>query len=85
MSINRLKSISIETAINGICLWDNQYAISTGKNKQIKIIDLNEGKVIRSLESHTKDTLSVQKINLTKYGDYLISHGLDKCLKLWSF
>ena len=80
-----LKSIPIETAINGICLWDNQYAISTGKNKQIKIIDLNEGKVIRSLEFHTKDTLSVQKINLTKYGDCLISHGLDKCLKLWTF
>ena len=80
-----LKSIPIETAINVICLWDKQYAISTGKNKQIKIIDLNEGKVIRSLEVHSKDTLSVQKINLTKYGDCLITHGLDKCLKLWSF
>ena len=80
-----LKSIPIETAINGICLWDKQYAISTGKNKQVKVIDLNEGKVIRSLEVHTKDTLSVQKINLAKYGDCLITHGLDKCLKLWSF
>ena len=81
-----LKSIPINTSVNGICLWDKQYLISTGKNKEIKIIDLNEGKVIRSLGGvHNKDTISVQKVSLSKYGDCIITHSLDKCIKLWSF
>ena len=79
-----LKSISINTSVNGICLWDQQYLITTGKNKEIKVVDLNEGKIVRSILGHTKDTISVQKINLSKYGDCIITHSLDKCLKLWS-
>ena len=81
-----LKSIPINTSVNGICLWDKQYLISTGKNKEIKIIDLNDGKVIRSLVGvHNKVTISVQKVSLSKYGDCIITHSLDKSLKLWSF
>ena len=81
-----LKSIPINTSVNGICLWDKQFLISTGKNKEIKIIYLNEGKVIRSLGGvHNKDTISVQKVSLSKSGECIITHSLDKCIKLWSF
>ncbi len=34
---------------------------------------------------HEKDTLSVQKIHIDKYGDCLVSHGKDGLLKVWSF
>ena len=79
-----LKSISINTSVNGICLWDKQYLITTGKNKEIKVVDLEEGKIVRSIKAHNKDSISVQKTHLSKYGDCIITHGLDKCLKLWS-
>ena len=80
-----LKSISINQYVNGICLWDDQYLISTGKDKEVKVIDLKEGKVTRRLTGHNRETLSAHKVTLSKYGDCLISHGKDGFLKLWSF
>jgi hypothetical protein len=80
-----LKSISINQFVNGICLWDDQYLISTGKDKEVKVIDLKEGKLVRKLTGHKRETLSVHKITLSKYGDCLISHGKDGLLKLWAF
>lgn len=80
-----LKRISVKTIVSGICLWDDQYVIATGKDKTIKIVDFKEGKVIRSLVGHNKETISVRKIHISKYGDCLVSHGKDGLLKLWSF
>ena len=79
-----LKSIEIKTIVNGICLWDENYLFCTGKDKEIKIIDLN-GKIIRSLKGHTNQTISVEKIFISKYGDCLVSHDKDGIIKLWSF
>lgn len=80
-----LTSISINSFVNGICLWDDDYLISTGKDKEVKVIDLKKGKVARRLTGHTRETLSAHKVFLSKYGDCLISHGKDGLLKLWSF
>ena len=80
-----LKTIAIASFVNGICLWDERYLISTGKDKEIKVIDLQEGKVIRKLTGHQRETLSVHKIQLAKYGDCIISNGKDGILKLWAF
>lgn len=80
-----LKTIFLQTIINGICLWDKQYAACTGRDKKIKIVDLNEGKIVRILTGHEKDTLSVEKIKIDKYGDCLVSHGKDGLLKVWAF
>ena len=80
-----LKTIFLQTIINGICLWDKQYVACTGRDKKIKIVDLNEGKIVRILTGHEKDTLSVEKIKIDKYGDCLVSHGKDGLLKVWSF
>ena len=80
-----LKTIFLQTIINGICFWDKQYIACTGRDKKIKIVDLNEGKIVRILNGHEKDTLSVQKIQIDKYGNCLISHGKDGFLKVWAF
>ena len=80
-----LKTIFLQTIINGICFWDSQYIACTGRDKKIKIVDLNEGKIVRILTGHEKDTLSVQKIHIDKYGNCLVSHGKDGYLKVWAF
>ena len=80
-----LKTIFLQTIINGICLWDSEHVVCTGRDQKIKIVDLKEGRIVRLLTGHEKDTLSVQKINISKYGDCIVSHGKDGLLKVWSF
>lgn len=79
-----LKTIIMKTIVNGICLWDDKYLISTGRDKQIKVVNLKRSKIIKTLGEHNKESLAVQKIHISKYGDCLISHGKDGVLKLWS-
>lgn len=80
-----LKTIFLQTIINGICIWDEQYIACTGRDKKIKIVDINGGKIVRIISGHEKETISVQKVNSSKYGDCLVSHGKDGLLKVWSF
>ena len=80
-----LKTIFLQTIINGICFWNEQYIACTGRDKKIKIVDINEGKIVRLITGHEKETISVQKINCPKFGDCLVSHGKDGLLKVWAF
>ena len=80
-----LKTIFLQTIINGICFWNEQYIACTGRDKRIKIVDINEAKIVRLIPGHEKETISVQKINIPKYGDCLVSHGKDGLLKVWSY
>ena len=41
--------------------------------------------IVRLITGHEKETISVQKINVPKYGDCLVSHGKDGLLKVWSY
>jgi WD40 repeat protein len=79
-----IKDISLKTVVNGICLWDEQYLITTGKDKLIKIVDIQKSEIIRTLSEHQVETIAVQKISLSKYGECLLSHGKDGIIKLWS-
>ena len=80
-----LKTIFLQTIINGICFWNEQYIACTGRDKKIKIVDIKEAKIVRLVTGHEKETISVQKINIPKYGDCLVSHGKDGLLKIWSY
>lgn len=80
-----LKTIFLQTIINGFCFWNEQYIACTGRDKKIKIVDIKEAKIVRLITGHEKETISVQKVNIPKYGDCLVSHGKDGFLKVWSF
>ena len=80
-----LKTIFLQTIINGICFWNEQYIACTGRDKKIKIVDIKEAKIVRLITGHEKETISVQKVNIPKYGDCLVTHGKDGFLKVWSF
>ena len=83
-SAKLLKTIMTETIVNGICLWDNRFLATSGRDTSIKIIDLRTKRIINKLNGHKKETLSVKKINLSKYGDCLVSLDRDGVIKLWS-
>jgi WD40 repeat protein len=79
-----LKTIS-SSGINlrGISLWNDQYIFSAGSDYMVKLYDLKSGTFIKSLSGHTSTVCALDKIVHPKYGECLISHGLDGKLKLW--
>ena len=83
-SAKLLKTIKMETIVNGICLWDNRYLATSGRDTLIKLVDLRSKKIIKKLSGHEKETLSVKKIHLSKYGDCLVSLDRNGIIKLWS-
>ena len=69
--------------LNGICLWNSDYLFVGCHDKNIKLIELNNGK-ITDIIGHKKYVLTIKKINIPRYGDCLISQGpLDDQIKLW--
>ena len=78
-----LNKINVNKALLGICLWNKKYLFIGTKNKSLDLIDLQKGELIKSLSGHNHWTCSVQKIYHLKFGEYLISQGLDNRIKLW--
>ena len=80
-----LKTILSSQTLNlrGICLWNDDYLFAAGNDYQVKLFDLAAGKFIKSFKGHTSTVCSLEKIVHPKYGECLISQGLDGKLKIW--
>lgn len=80
-----LKVISSSGVINlrGVCLWNENYLFSSGSDYQVKLYNLKDETFVKGFPGHTSTVCSVDKIVHPKYGECLISHGLDGKLKLW--
>ena len=79
-----LAKIKCDCAIYGICLWNDNYLFSGCSDKTIKLIELEKGLIIKSLESHTNKVITMKKIIHPKYGECLISQNWGKSIiKLW--
>ena len=79
-----LNTIFLQTVLSGICLWDYNFLICACNDKELKIVNINDGKIEKGLPGHNRVCLSVQKIKLSKYGECVISHAKDGLLKLWT-
>lgn len=81
-----LKNIGSSYSLNlrGICLWNDRYLFASGNDYQVKLIDLEEGKFVKSYKGHTSTVCTIEKIMHPKYGGCMISQGLDGKLKLWA-
>ena len=64
-------------------MWDDKYLFIGCYDKAIKLIDLENGIIIKNLNNHTSRVLTIKKINHSEYGDCLISQGWDEKIKLW--
>ena len=68
----------------GICLWDNNYLLAGSDDDTIKIIDLKNGKIIKSLIGHNNCVTCVKTFFHSRYGKCLLSKGEeDEQIKLW--
>ena len=70
--------------LHGICLWNNEFILVGSESNSIKIIDLNNYRVIKELKSNNSSILSIKKILHPQYGEYLISQGkYNGQIQLW--
>ena len=73
-----------EGYLYSMCLWNNEYIFVGCRDKTIKLIELKSGNIIKKLEGHNKDVITIKKIFLPKYGECLLSLGkYDAQIKLW--
>jgi WD40 repeat protein len=81
-----IKTIYIRPFIilRGMCLWNNKYLIVGSSDHQIKLVDLKLGKIVQTFKEHTGKVCTVEKIESKKYGECLLSQGLDGKIKLWT-
>ena len=69
----------------GICLWDENNLLVACCDNTIKIINLKERKLKKSLYGHNNYVTTIKKIYIPKLGDCLISQGITTdSIKLWT-
>jgi WD40 repeat protein len=71
--------------LEGICLWNENYLFVGGGDNSIKLIEIKNGLVIKSLTGHNENVLSIKKIKHKIYKECLISQGNDGIIKLWIY
>ena len=67
----------------GLCLWNEKYAFTVGKNKILKLVDLNKKEVSKEFKEHKQLICSIKTIRHDSLGQIVITHGLDNKIKLW--
>ena len=67
----------------GLCLWNDNYAFVGCKDQTIKLIELKNGLLIKTIKGHKGRIISFKKIVEPNVGEYLLSQGLDQKIKLW--
>ena len=81
-----IKKIRINKCFNlgGICLVNEKYLYVASKKGTIKLIDMESGNIISSLEAGNGEIINVEKINHSFYGLCLVSQNLlNSQIKLW--
>ena len=70
-----------------ICLWNNEY-IFVGSEKEIILVNINKGIIIKTLDTDNNLELNIKKIKHPIYGECLVSQGYNmnknrNLIKLW--
>lgn len=78
-----LKKIHVyDDYVYDICLWNNKYLFAGCLKSQIRLIDLEEGKVVKTFKANKAFTLTINKFVTPELGECLISQSTDE-MKLW--
>ena len=81
--LNKIK-ICTESLIS-ICIWDKDYIFFGCRDKTIKLIQINEKKVLKNLNCPNNRIISIKKFNHPSFGECLITQGYEKeQIKLWN-
>ena len=80
-----LKVLDIsDKGLRGICLWDDNYIFVGCDDKTIKLVDINNETVVKTLFGHENKIITLRKINHPKLGKCLISQAFQRDkIKIW--
>ena len=68
----------------GMCLWSDNYLFVGCQDNTIKIVEIKNGLIIKSLNNHNNGVITIKKIIHPKYGECLISQNYKESeIKLW--
>ena len=71
----KIKKIKVATVVFGMCLWSSNFIFVGCEDNSIKLVDINEGKILKVLDGHKSMVINVKKRNIPIYGECLISKG----------
>ena len=71
--------------IRCLCEWDEYNYFVGDKDHSIKLVDIKNGKVIKTFNAHIDWVVTIKKIKIDKYGECLVSMGLStkENIKIW--
>ena len=80
-----LNKISLgNNELRGLCLWTNNYLFVGCTANTIKLVELKNGLLIKSLTGYHNEVCTIKKIIHPTYGECLISQGWENDqIKLW--
>ena len=79
-----LTEIKVNKWLTGICILNSDNLFVGCYDRTIKLIDLKNKNIVKSLEGHKDWVLTIKKINHPKYGTCLISQGRrNDQIKMW--
>lgn len=79
-----LTEIKVNKWLTGLCTLNSDYLFVGCYDRTIKLIDLKNKNIIKSLEGHKDWVLTIKKIDHLVYGTCLISQGRRKDqIKMW--
>ena len=68
----------------GLCLWNEDYIFVGCEDKSIKLIEVKTGKIVKILNDHNQDVVTIRKIYIPQYGECLLSQGWnEETIKIW--
>ena len=76
--------IECKNGLLGICVWNGDYLFTGCKDNSIKLIDIKNLKIVKSLTGHNNFVCTIRKIVHPKYGGCIITqswHNDD--IKIW--
>ena len=74
-----------EVCLYGFCSFSNNYIYVGSQDKIMRLVDITNGVIVKRLEGHKDQVLTIKKIEHAQYGDCLITQGwVDDQIKLWA-
>ena len=70
--------------LRGICLWNNNYLFVGCTDNTIKLIEIKNGLVIKSLIGYNNEVCTIKKIKHPTFGECILTQGWENDqIKLW--
>ena len=71
-------------SLYGICLWENDKLFIGCSENNIKLININNGNILKNIKGSNNWVCTVNVVNHEKYKNCLISQSIkDEQIKLW--